>query len=347
MPTPLRLASIVAQGRPGTANRGLWRKGAAIASDSGLWEKGFMPLLPLLGLLLAAAQPAPQSDAGITVEASRITPEQARVASTAYARAGLPPNPNYGQYARWQGPICASVRGIPDPAVTALVLARIKAAVAETGLKTAESGCKPNLTVAFTDDARGLVGLVKAKRRSALPRFDPILFSRLDSATLPVRWWHVLAPAGPSGGVSTADAGALASATSKAMPLGNVLPAGPDAIGTNSWNSSLVDTNLSVWAKAGVAVVDVNLATGVSLEALADYIALVMLAPMRLPPDAPGVPSVLSLFDGSTRPTGLSVWDRAFLKGLYAMQMNRSAQRQRQQLISAMARELVADVPPQ
>ena len=100
-------------------------------------------------------------------------------------------------------------------------------------------------------------------------------------------------------------------------------------------------------AGAGVAVVDVNLATGVSLEALADYIALVMLAPMRLPPDAPGVPSVLSLFDGSTRPTGLSVWDRAFLKGLYAMQMNRSAQRQRQQLISAMARELVADVPPQ
>ena len=73
-----------------------------------------------------------------------------------------------------------------------------------------------------------------------------------------------------------------------------------------------------------------------------------MLAPMRLPPDAPGVPSVLSLFDGAgARPTGLSVWDRAFLKGLYAMQMNRTAQRQRQQLISAMARELAPDVPPQ
>ena len=129
MPTPLRLASIVAQGRPGTANRGLWRKGAAIASDSGLWEKGFMPLLPLLGPLLAAAQPAPQSDAAITVEASRITPEQARIASTAYARAGLPPNPNYGQYARWQGPICASVRGIPDPAVAGLVLPAGSAAV--------------------------------------------------------------------------------------------------------------------------------------------------------------------------------------------------------------------------
>jgi len=336
MPTPLRLASIVAQGRPGTAKRGLWGKVSAIASDSGLWEKATMPLMSLLSLVLATAQP----EAAIIVEASRITPEQARVASTAYTRAGLPPNPTYGQYARWQGPICASVRGIPDPAVAALVLARITAAVAETGLKTAESGCKPNLTVAFTDDARELVGLVKAKRRSALPRFDPVLFSQLDSATLPVRWWHVLAPAGSGGGAATPDAGALASSN-----VGTTMPAGPDAIGTNSWNSSLVDTNLSIWAKAGVAVVDVNLATGVSLEALADYIALVMLAPMRLPPDAPGVPSVLSLFDGGTRPTGLSIWDRAFLKGLYAMQMNRSAQRQRQQLISAMARELAPGVP--
>jgi hypothetical protein len=302
-----------------------------------------MPPLPLISLLLAAAQPAPATDAAITVEASRITPEQARVASTEYARAGLPPNPNFGQYARWQGPICASVRGIPDPAVTALVRARINAAVAETGLKAAAPGCKPNLTIAFTDDARALVAQVRSKRRSALPRFDPILFSRLDSATLPVRWWHVLAPAGSGGSAATADSGALASATSNAMPLGNVLPAGPDAIGTSSWNSSLIDTNLSVWARAGVAVVDVNLATGVALEALADYIALVMLAPMRLPPDPPGVPSVLSLFDGRSKPAGLSQWDRAFLKGLYAMQMNRSAQRQRQQLISAMARELAAD----
>jgi hypothetical protein len=321
--------------------RGVWRIGLPIASDSRLWEHGAMLPPTLIGLLLAAAQPAP--DAAITVEASRITPEQARDASTEYARAGLPPNPNYGQYARWQGSICASVRGIPDPAVAALVLARMTAAVAQTGLQAGKPGCKPNLTIAFTDDARGLVAQVKSKRRSALPRFDPVLFSRLDSPTLPVRWWHVLAPAGPSGGASTADAGALASASSNAMPLGNVLPAGPDAIGTNSWNSSLVDTNLSIWARAGVAVVDVNLANGVSLEALADYIALVMLAPMRLPPDAPGVPSVLSLFDGSSKPTGLSQWDRAFLKGLYAMQMNRSAQRQRQQLISAMARELAAE----
>jgi hypothetical protein len=305
-------------------------------------------LLPaLLPALMLAAAPAPApAEEQIEVAAQRLTRAQIRASAQLYARAGLPPNPDYGQFARWQAPICASVRGIPDPAVTALVLKRINAVVAETGLKPAEPGCKPNLTIAFTDDARGLVAEVRSRKRSALPRFDPTLFSRLDSPSLPVRWWHVLAPAGPGGGAGTVDSGALASASSNATPLGNVLPAGPDAIGTNSWNSSLIDTNLTISAKAGVAVVDVNLATGISLEALADYIGLVMVAPMRLPPGDPGVPSVLGLFTPGARPAGLTDWDRAFVRALYKVQMNRSAQRQRQQLLSAMTAELAPGSDP-
>jgi hypothetical protein len=299
-------------------------------------------LIPAL-MLAAAADPAEDQ---IEVAAQRLTRAQIRASAQIYTRAGLPPNPDFGQFARWQGPICASVRGIPDPAVTALVLKRVNAVVAETGLKAAEPGCKPNLTIAFTDDARGLVAEVRSRKRSALPRYNPTLFSRLDSPSLPVRWWHVLAPAGPGGGTAaTPDAGALASASSNATPLGNVLPAGPDAIGTNSWNSSLIDTNLTVSAKAGVAVVDVNLATGVSLEALADYVALVMVAPMRMPPGDPGVPSVLGLFTGA-RPAGLTDWDRAFVRALYKVQMNRSFQRQRQQLLNAMAADLAPGADP-
>jgi hypothetical protein len=294
---------------------------------------------PILAFALLLAVAPPEDT--ITVEADRLTRAQARNNAGGYVKAGLPAMPNYGQYARWRGPLCISVRGIPDPAVQARVQGRIAAAASDAGLAQGSAGCRPNLTVAFTDDARGLVGTVRARKRSVLPAFDPRLFAALDSASLPVRWWHVLAPAGPGGGVGTADSGALASAGSNAMPLGNVLPAGPDAIGTNSWNSSLIDTNLTVWARAGVAVVDVRLATGVSLDALADYVALVMIAPMRMPVAQPGVPSVLSLFEPGAKPAGLTIWDRAFIKGLYRIQMNRSAQRQRQQLLSAMAAELV------
>ena len=297
--------------------------------------------LAALALLLPAAAPP---DETITVEAQRLSRQQARKAAGAYVRAGMPSNPDYGQYARWRAPLCISVRGIPDAAVSARVQSRITAAATDAGLAMDKPGCRPNLTVAFTDNARALVTQVRARKRSALPPFDPRLFAALDSTSLPVRWWHVLGPAGSGGGTAgAADTGALASAASNAVPLGNVLPAGPNAVGTSSWNSSLIDTNLSVWVRAGVAVVDVNLATGVSLDALADYVALVMVAPMRMPVSNPGVPSVLSLFEPGASPTGLTSWDRAFIKGLYRIQMNRSAQRQRQQLLSAMAAELVPD----
>ncbi|WP_313669572.1 hypothetical protein [Sandarakinorhabdus sp.] len=300
-------------------------------------------MLSLYALLLVAAAP----EEAMIVENSRLRAEQVRVQTGSYAKAGLPPNPDFGQFARWRGPVCISVRGIPDAALADRVKARIAAAAGDAALPADKPGCKPNLTVAFTDDARRLVGMVKARKRSALPPFEPRLFAALDSATLPVRWWHVLGPAGSGGGSSAPDAGALASATTNGVPLGNVLPAGPNAVGTNSFSASLIDTNLSVWARAGVAVVDVNLATGVSLDALADYIALVMIAPMRLPAGDPGVPSVLTLFQPGSTVTGLTSWDRAFIKGLYRIQMNRSAQRQRQQLLSAMTRELVTGAPPE
>ena len=292
-----------------------------------------MPPAAMMALLLAAAPP----EDAITVEATRLSAEQVRASSSAYVKAGLNPNPAYGQYARWRGPLCINVRGIPDPAVAARVQARISGAATDVGLGVQKPGCKPNLTVAFTDDARGLVAQVRAKKPTALPRFEPRLYAGLASPSLPVRWWHVLAPAGPGGGAAgSVETGALASALGNGEG-GVGLSAGTDAIGTNSWNSSLIDTNLSIWARAGVAVVDVNLATGVPLDALADYVALVMLAPMRLPPDQPGVPSVLSLFaTDAPRPAGMSQWDRAFLKGLYSIQMNRAGARQRQQLINTM-----------
>lgn len=301
-----------------------------------------MPLIVLATLLLAAAPP----DEAITVENTRLRADQVRIIAGTYAKAGLPPNPDYGQFARWKGPPCINVLGIPDPALAERVKARITAAASGAGLAAAKPGCKPNLTVAFTDDARGLVAMVKSRKRSALPAFDPRLFAALDSATAPVRWWHVLGPAGSGGGAGAPDAGALASATANGVPLGSALPVGQNVAGTSSWSSSLIDTHLSVWARAGVAVVDVGLATGVSLDALADYIALVMIAPMRMPVGDPRVPSVLTLFQPGSTATGLTSWDRAFIKGLYRIQMNRAAQRQRQQLLSAMTAELVPGAAP-
>ena len=47
---------------------------------------------------------------------------------------------------------------------------------------------------------------------------------------------------------------------------------------------------------SAVVVVDIPLATGKPLDAVADYVALVALAPARLPPEQPAVPSIIGLF---------------------------------------------------
>jgi hypothetical protein len=122
------------------------------------------------------------------------------------------------------------------------------------------------------------------------------------------------------------------------VPLVNVLPA--DAPQSDSWSSSLINSQVGVWVTSGVIVIDIGLATGKSLDAVADYVAMVGLAPMKLPPAAPAVPSVLGLFDANAGNPALSDWDKAFLASLYRIQMNRKGDRQRGQLITGIKGEL-------
>jgi hypothetical protein len=55
----------------------------------------------------------------------------------------------------------------------------------------------------------------------------------------------------------------------------------------------------------------------VNLRQMADYIALVGLADVRLDADSTPVPSILELFGHGTSPQGLTRWDRALLYALY------------------------------
>jgi len=138
-----------------------------------------------------------------------------------------------------------------------------------------------------------------------------------------------------SGGGVTPMATALMSAPD-ADALAKSLPIGPDTIMTNGYNSSLIDTNLRLGVTSAVVVVDIPLATGKPSDAVADYVALVALAPARLPPDQPGVPSIIGLFGSDGGVGALTEWDKAYLAALYRIQLNRSASLQRGQLVSGI-----------
>ena len=71
-----------------------------------------------------------------------------------------------------------------------------------------------------------------------------------------------------------------------------------------------------------VVVVDQEQTEDLELAPLTDYIAMIALAQIRRDADSePGAaPTILRLFDDTDteRPQGLSTWDQAFLKSLYA-----------------------------
>jgi hypothetical protein len=67
-----------------------------------------------------------------------------------------------------------------------------------------------------------------------------------------------------------------------------------------------------------IIVVDGSQTTKITMGQIADYIAMVGLAQIRVQADTGTAPSILHLFQGSDpQPLGLSPWDEAFLHGLY------------------------------
>jgi len=72
-----------------------------------------------------------------------------------------------------------------------------------------------------------------------------------------------------------------------------------------------------------IIVVDGRQTTAINMGQLADYIAMIGLAQIRVQADTGTAPSILHLFQGSDpQPPGLSPWDEAFLHSLYTTEQS-------------------------
>lgn len=290
-----------------------------------------------LMLIAPATSAEPAGDTPITVTGTRYSPAEAQARATAFVKAVLP-LPAYGQYGRWTVPVCLKLTGITEPAAS-VVAARVRAVAVAAGIAIARPGCRANLNIIFSEDGARTASVILRRRPGLVARLPVVEKTRLINEPLPVRWWYGFEVGDGSGVSAGAGAGSSAALNSAAgaTALAQSMPVGPDAVMTNSYSSSLINTNLSIAITSATAIVDVTLATGKSLEAVADHVAMIALAPTRLPPDPPGVPSILGLFsNGDQR---LSNWDSAYLAALYRMSLNRSGQRQRGQLIEALAQD--------
>lgn len=275
-----------------------------------------------------AAQQAPTTVDEVSIVATDPRSEEAisEFVSTTSVKSGT------GQMGRWDKEVCVSVSGL-KPEYADFILERIATNAAQVGLTTGLPGCTPNLIVLATDNAEELLkASAKKNSRAFLDDEWTIREGRgkleeFITSDRPVRWWFVVARVTRDG---------------KPYRVGSTIE-------LNN-GSTYIRSPVRADFHHVFVILDVSRIRTIRFAALADYIAMVSLAQTSPDAEFAGVPTILRLFadrEAGLEPAeGMTDWDRAFLKALYAAP--RSAKRitiQERDITRAM-REALADKEP-
>lgn len=279
-----------------------------------------------LGSLLtttAIAQSAPPSDNDtIVVTGSQMTRGEAHKLAETYTRAVLAPSVS-DQNARWANPpICLSVIGLREEAAVQL-MARIEDTAKSVGAPVAEAGCSPNVFLAFSQNGDADFENMIQKRAELLADTSPEEVRKLRSPGVPIRWFYTQTVEGLGGRTTTRGDQGVAL-------LKNV-------------NPGRIDSPIQVSIIGCTMIVDMPRASQVSIGALTDYLAFALLSRTRM--DAtPSAASIMNLFDakGGERPDAMTDLDRAMLKALYRIPINRNAAVHRALIASEIIKEISA-----
>jgi len=232
------------------------------------------------------------------------------------------------QLGRWDRRICPGVAGMRRQYAQALI-DRLAVIAFSVGLDVGEPGCSPNVLIFLTEDSDALAqelvrqhgDLVSNRNRHGNTRGRDAL---RDFATTsrPVRWWHV-----------------TQSFTSDGF---RVLPG--EEVTVRSMGRLRRGTREDF--DRVLIIIDAKRIDGIRFGAVADYVAMAVLAQLNPNADTSAYSTILNLFsDQSSRPTTITEWDLSYLNGLYAATRDaRNADRQERDIARRM-REQVEHPP--
>lgn len=197
-----------------------------------------------------------------------------------------------GQLARFHQSVCPGVMNLSSEHAQ-IIIDRIARVVDSVGLRAGRPGCEANVLVIFTEDSDRLAaGMVEEFGRTfdghvAFFERGNDLLAEFQRPGRPVRWWHMAEKARVPGG---------------------------DA---NSRLRAAYHTELF----RVLIVVDTRRIGPVNVGALGDYLAMNALARLSPDWDTVGHDTILNLFqlEGAARPSGMSIWDQAYLEALYSV----------------------------
>jgi hypothetical protein len=212
---------------------------------------------------------------------------------------------------RWNQPLCPLVAGLESKPAE-FIRARVSQVATDSHAPLGAEHCRPNLVAVITNDPDQLIE--KWYRRfpglfdtcNGLGPVKQFLHSRQ-----PVRVFYnakFTSAGGPSAGDLILD--------------GVNIPVPSDCLSTSTVGTYLHRGRVHELTSV-IIVVDGRQTTAINMGQLADYIAMIGLAQIRVQADTGTAPSILHLFQGSDpQPPGLSPWDEAFLHSLYTTEQS-------------------------
>tara|TARA_R110002167_G_scaffold21029_7_gene76564 strand:- start:1765 stop:2721 length:957 start_codon:yes stop_codon:yes gene_type:complete len=230
------------------------------------------------------------------------------------------PNRNRG-IARWEKDVCIGVANLSGPAAQYIV-DRMSAVALDIGLTPGEPGCEANVIVIASDSADRVAEELVNERLNAMiiggsgmdqGRAALNAFVRSDR---PVRWWQISMPTdSQTGAAAVRVPGECAGPCSGAADFGPKirLPT------STRLSSPIVDSLIRT-----VIIVDLEQVRSVTVQQLADYLAMVTLAQIDPEADTHAFGSILNVFESPASVDGLTPWDQTYLQGLYRANRTRN-----------------------
>lgn len=312
----------------------------------------------LISLLFAVAQAAvpssaalpdatPSADPAIVVEGTRKSDAEIRTEAHAFVRAVAAAPNSSDQLARWNEAICPKVIGaLPDEEKP--ILERLQEVAKEAGIKISKrKHCDPNILIAFTSEPSNVVRQVFEKQPHRARSIPVAERGALIDGAYPVRWWYDLKMEGRYGEAPVGDNPALLNSLDSRGgpgfgPGGSFAQSEHQAGNVSDYSSSMIGSKSRQSIGAATVVIDVNRVRKLSHDALASFVAMVALAPLKLPPKPVPTPTITNLFSDAPdeRAEDLTEWDRAYLAALYNVAANRSANVQRSSMMAKIARNM-------
>jgi hypothetical protein len=236
-------------------------------------------------------------------------------------------------FARWERDVCIGVLNLQANAAQYIV-DRISSLALDVGLTPGEPGCRPDVNIVFATNAKEIAAqMVENEPRLFMPvgghagmDLGRVALEQFVQSEQAVRWWHVSLPV-------DARTGGAAIEIDKSCGNAHCPPYIPVA-GPSRIHSGTRDNLMHV-----LIIVDATRLGGTTWQQIGDYLAVLSLAQIDPNANPAAFDSILNLFTNQAAYSGLTDWDRSYVRALYEFDQERIMSLQTNEIVGLIAEQ--------